>query len=50
MSSSYILRVVGEGGAARRPAADYSGKQESTDYSSNRIEEVGEPFLFNPLY
>ena len=37
----------GGGGAARRPTADYSGKQESADDS--RIVEVGGPFLFNPL-
>ena len=29
MTPSYILRVVWEGGAARRPSADYSSKQKS---------------------
>ena len=34
MTLSYILRVVGEGGVAQRPSADYSWKKESADYSS----------------
>ena len=29
MTTSYILRVVGERGAAHQPLANYSGKQES---------------------
>ena len=33
MTPSYILQVVGEGGAARRLSAEHSGEQESEDYS-----------------
>ena len=36
MTPSYILQVVGEGGVVHQPATDYSGKQESVDYSSKQ--------------
>ena len=51
MTPSYIIRFVGEGGAARRPAADYIGKQVSADCSSKQNEQWKErPSLFNLLY
>ena len=36
MTPSNIFRIVWEGGAARRPWADYRDKQESADYSSKQ--------------
>ena len=47
MTPPYILRVMGEGGAARRLAADYSGKRTMI---VSRIVDVGGQFLFSPLY
>ena len=48
MTPSYILRVVGEGGAARRLSADYSGQQESADYRSKQNSGSGRAASLQP--
>ena len=48
MTSSYILQVVGEGGAACWPSADYSGKQESADNSSKQNSGSGRAVSLQP--
>ena len=48
MTLSYIFRVVGEGGVARRPTTDYSGKQESPDYSSKQNSGSGRTVSLQP--
>ena len=48
MTPEYIRRVMGEGSVTRRPVADYSGKQESADYSSKLNSWSGRAVSFQP--
>ena len=45
---TYIRRIVGEGGAACQPPDDYSGKQESADYSSKQNSGSGRAVSLQP--
>ena len=48
MTPTYIRWVVREEGAARRPAVDYSGKQESVDHSSKQNSGRGRSVSLQP--